>query len=168
MAGKSKTFTFDRLPTNVGDLKAAQAGMESSPFATAALAVAAFCRFEASQADCFAMIDALRGPAPMSEPDRRFVIDRLRGKEYTPRSFFAGATPGNGYEPTNPYTITVSDNSYSYTQEGYATLYITSGGADSPRPVKLRTKPSTGEWFLWGPPNFLSSIRVPASDDPWA
>ena len=31
-----------------------------------------------------------------------------------------------------PYTVTVRDNPYSYTDENYAMLYLTSGGADNP------------------------------------
>ena len=38
----------------------------------------------------------------------------------------------------------------------------------APRPVKLRQKPSTGEWFLWEYSSPLSGIRIPASQDPWA
>ena len=34
--------------------------------------------------------------------------------------------------------------------------------------VKLRQKPSTGEWFLWEYSSPVSGIRIPASQDPWA
>ena len=40
-------------------------------------------------------------------------------------------------------------------------------GADSARQIRLRTKPSTGQWFLWEQ-FLLSDIRVPVSADPWA
>ena len=36
-----------------------------------------------------------------------------------------------------------------------------------PRQIRLRTKPSTGEWFLWEQ-FILSDIRPPKSADPWA
>ena len=52
-----------------------------------------------------------------------------------------------------------------YDAEGYATLYLRSGGADSPRQVKLRRKGE--QWFLWEQ-FLLSDIRTPAKDDPWA
>ena len=41
-----------------------------------------------------------------------------------------------------------------------------SGGADDPRPVRLRKKPSTGQWFLVDI-QYLSDIRVPAAEDKW-
>jgi len=46
-------------------------------------------------------------------------------------------------------------------------MYVTSGGADSPRPIKLRKKPSTGQWFL-NEIQCLSDIRTPVAADPWA
>ena len=55
----------------------------------------------------------------------------------------------------------------SFDEEGYAKLYLKSSGADSPRPVQLRQKPSSGEWFLWDQ-MLLSQIREPISADPWA
>ena len=65
--------------------------------------------------------------------------------------------------------LTFFENPYSRDQfdDGYLTLYIKSGGGDNPRQVKLRTKPSTGQWFLWEQ-FLLSDIRQPVSADPWA
>ena len=64
-----------------------------------------------------------------------------------------------------PITLTVSENPYSYQDEGYATLWIRSGGADSPRQVRLRRKGE--QWFLWEQ-FLLPDIRKPAAEDPWA
>ena len=73
----------------------------------------------------------------------------------------------NGYTPAMPYTIKVRDNPYSYPEENWATMHIKSSGADSDRQIKLRRKPSTGQWFL-NEIQCLSDIRVPAEADPWA
>lgn len=41
-----------------------------------------------------------------------------------------------------------------------------SSGAGSPREIKLREKPSSGQWFLWE--NYLlSDIREPKPADLW-
>ena len=66
-----------------------------------------------------------------------------------------------------PYKITVSENPYSYPEENWATLWLKSSGADSMREVKLRCKPSTGQWFMVDQ-MLLADIRVPAASDPWA
>jgi hypothetical protein len=87
-------------------------------------------------------------------------------KDYVPRSYFKGATPANDYKPDEPYTITVSENPYSYDDQGYAKLYLQSGGADSPRPIQLR-QAKDGKWYLWEQ-FILADIRKPESADPWA
>ncbi len=66
-----------------------------------------------------------------------------------------------------PYSITVGTTPYSFDNENWAVMYVTSGGADSPRPVKLRKKPSSGQWFI-NEIQCLSDIRVPVASDPWA
>ena len=73
------------------------------------------------------------------------------------------------YTPEQPYRVAVSENAYSKSQieEGYLTLYVACSGADSPRPLKLRNKPSTGQWFLWEQ-QLLTGIRIPKEADPWA
>ena len=102
----------------------------------------------------------------MSVMDKQFIQDRFCDKDYVPRSYFEGATPDNNYLPAEPYSIVVSENPYSYQNEGYATLYITSGGADSPRSVQLR-KAKDGKWYLWEQ-FILADIRKPESENPWA
>lgn len=47
-------------------------------------------------------------------------------------------------------------------------MYVTSGGADSPRGIRLRTKKSTGEWFVNSFDGLFSGIRKPKDEDPWA
>jgi len=162
-----ETFTFESLPKNVQELKALPQATLDTPFKTAALTMAVLCHYEQNPDETFEMLDFLKGPETVSNYEKQFLKDRLAGKTYKVKSFFAGATPQNNYEPSTPYTISVSDNSYSYPEENWATLYLQSGGADSPRPIKFRKKPSTGQWFL-NEIQCLSDIRVPVSSDPWA
>ena len=100
--------------------------------------------------------------------DEQFLADRFRGRQYLMRSYFMGATPANNYQPDMPYTVEVKTNAYTYQEEGYARFMITCGGADSPRPMTVRQKASTGEWFLWDYKGLLSGIQTPAADDPWS
>ncbi len=163
----SETFSFPSLPANVSQLKALPEASLDSAFKTVALTIAALCRYEQSPDEAFEMLDFLKGPENLSTYEKQFIGERLKDKAYIPRSYFAGATPQNSYAPSVPYTITVIENPYSFDNENWATLYVASGGADNPRPVKLRKKPSTGEWFL-NDIQCLSEIRVPVSEDPWA
>ena len=114
-------------------------------------------------------MNLLRGPRPMTPYDSQFLRDRLRGKEYLPLAYFEGATPENGYTPRAPYRLNVlADPRPQDIEPGYLRVFLKTAGADSPRPMKLRQKASTGEWFLWEYSSILSGIRIPAAEDPWA
>lgn len=167
--GKNHTesFTFAALPTNVAELQALPEASLDSAFKTTALTIVALCAYEKDPDACIEMLNFLKGPAEVSTYEKGFIKERLNGKFYKTFSFFEGATPANGYKPTTPYVIKVSENPYSFDEENWATLYVTSGGADNPRPIKLRKKPSTGQWFL-NDIQCLADIRIPVADDPWA
>ena len=160
-----KTIRFSALPKNVSELSALPEFAMTDPFQTAALTVAVLCRYEKDPEETVRMLNALKGPRPLSTFEIQFLRDRLAGKGYKPYSFFEGATPANNYTPNQPCTITVRDDPYSYQNEGYARLQLQSFGADSLRPVTLRRKGE--QWMLWDQ-MLLADIRTPAKDDPWA
>ena len=166
--GGAWQVSFAALPANLAEMQALPLADLTQPQNTVALTVAALCAYPANKDAAIAMLNYLKGPQPLSPYDIQFLADRLRGKEYLPLSFFAGATPQNNYTPTQPCTLAVLETPHSRAQinEGYLQLFLQSGGADSPRPIKLRHKPSTGEWFLWEQ-MLLSDIRTPAAADPW-
>lgn len=164
---KTETFTFAKVPTSVEELKAIPEIDIQSPFKTCALTMLILMNYGNNPEETIKMIDELRGPDPTNNFQKQFYKDRLANATYIPASFFAGATVDNNYTPSTPLTITVEDNPYSYPEENWATLYVKSAGADSPRPIKCRLKPSTGQWFL-NDCQALAGIRTPKAADPWA
>ena len=163
---KTEKITFADLPETLDAFKALPQAAMSTPFDTAAMTVLALCFYPKDKDLSLTMLDFLRGPRPMSGIDKSNIADRFRSKDYVPRSYFKGATPQNDYTPSEPYTITVSENQYSYEVDGMAKLFIPSGGADSPRPIQLR-KAKDGRWYLWEQ-LLLADIRKPESNNPWA
>jgi len=163
----SYTVSFPYLPVNLTQLQAMPEAALKQPEHTAALTIAVLCMYPIDKEAALEMLNYLQGPRGVTPYDKQFLADRFRDKDYVPRSYFAGATPQNNYEPSEPLTVTVFENPYSRGQDGYLTLHVRSGGADSPRQIKLRLKPSTGQWFLWEQ-FLLSDIRQPVSADPWA
>lgn len=161
------TFTFRDIVKSKDELLRYPESSLDTPFKTAALALLALCTYKYDKEACYLMLNYLRGPEPLTEFDKQFLRDRLGGKEYKPYSFFKGATPENAYTPSKPYTITVRQNPYSFTEENYCVLWVKSAGADTEREIKLRKKPSTGQWFIR---DFvcLADIRIPKNEDPWA
>lgn len=163
------TVVLNDLPKNLQQMKAMEEASLKEPQYAAALTIAALAIYPTDKNAACEMLEFLHGPKGLSTYEKQFIADRFRDKDYVPRSYFEGSSPENGYEPIKPYTITFFENPYSRDQlkDGYLTLHVKSGGADSARQIKLRTKPSTGQWFLWEQ-FLLADIRKPVSADPWA
>ena len=166
LGNKKEKIVFSSLPSTFEEFASLPQAALSTPFETAAMTVLAFCYYPQNKDLALQMVKFLRGPRPLSGGDISFIADRFRDSDYVPRYYFEGSTPANDYTPAEPYTIIVSENPYSYQNEGYATLYITSGGADSPRSVQMR-KAKDGKWYLWEQ-FILVGIRQPESANPWA
>ena len=161
------TETFQELPLSVEEMKKMGLADLSSPSRVAALTVVAIYAYTVNKQQGIEMIDYLRGPRPLTEYEKQFLRDRLGGKEYVIKSFFQGAVPDNNYTMSKPYTVVVEDAPQVVSEEGYKRFQLRSGGADNPRTITLRNKPSTGEWFLWEQV-LLADIRPPKSQDDWA
>lgn len=157
---------LNTLPATLAEF---QALPRSTPEEVCAGFLCALNLYTKSPNDGVAAMDLLRGPRPMTPYDSQFLRDRLRGKAYLPLAYFEGATPENGYQPHQPYVLNVlADPRPQDVEPGYLRVFLKTAGADSPRPMKLRQKASTGEWFLWEYSSILSGIRIPALEDPWA
>ena len=163
---KTKEVVIKSLPTSLAELQAMDGADLKDEFKVAALVVATLCNYENDKEATFEMLDFLNGPTDMNTYTRQFIRERLEGKQYKTFSFFEGTSPKNNYQAKAPYKIQVSTNPYTYQDENYATLYLQSSGADNPRPIKLRKKPSTGQWFVVDY-NFLADIRIPVEQDEW-
>ena len=166
MANRTVEVVIDKIPQSVEEFKALPQAAQTSEFDVAALTVVALCVYPENRDVSLEMLNVLRGPRPLSEMDKQFIRDRFMDKDYVPRSYMRGATPDNDYKAAAPYVIEVEENPYSYEQEGYAKLYLKSGGADSPRAVQMRLA-KDGKWYLWEQ-CLLADIRQPESSNPWA
>ena len=160
--------TLSSFPTTLAELQALPEAALTQPEAVVALTVAALNAYEKNAQESINMLNFLRGPRPLSQLELQFLRERLGGgKAYIARSYMEGATPENNYEPAQPFTVHTQDSHAQIADQGYKKFDVFSGGADSPRPVTLRLKPSTGQWFLWDQ-ILIVDIRIPVSQDPWA
>ena len=159
-------ITFDRLPDTLEEFSALCNDL-TKPENTCALFLLALNLYTKDKAAGEKAIDMLRGPRPMTGIDSQFIRDRLRDKKYLPLAYFDGATPENGYGPTQPYVLNLyPDQRPQDCEEGYMRLFLKTAGADAARPIKLRQKGDN--WYLWEYSSILTGIRVPAQEDPWA
>ena len=166
---KKETFTFDRIPETLDEMKALPQSNLQNPFGVVALVILAMNNFNRDLDKCKEMLTFLKGPGTLMNQEISRMNDQLKGKDYLMRSYFEGTTPENNYKPTEPYKITVFDhpNSYDNEKDGYVTLWVKSSGSDSDRQVRLRKKQSTGEWFL-NEEYLTPGIKTPQEADPWA
>lgn len=160
---------FNSLPASLEEFRTLSEGRLTDPEYVCGLFLCALNLFVSDMNAGYAALDILRGPRPMTGYDRQFIRDRLMDKKYLPLAYFDGAEPGNNYTPNVPYNLSFSpDPRPGDVEENHARLFLATKGADSPRPMNLRCKPSTGEWFLWEYSSILVGIRIPVCDDPWA
>ena len=165
---ETKTFTFDRIPATLDELKALPEASLKDPFATAALTILALNAYATNADACIEMMRFLKGPGELFPREIQFLADRYREAKNAPKSYFAGAVPANDYTADQPFKLTFKEGAHSKDLAGYFKAFITSGGADNDRYVILRNKPSTGEWFLHEYEGLLAGIKTAKSDDPWA
>ena len=159
---------IQKIPENLQEFEVL-AAKGQQPECICALFLCALALFERDKEAGTAAMNLLRGPKPMTPYDCQFLRDRLRGKSYLPLAYFEGATPGHNDQPRVPYMLNVlADPRPQDVEPGYLRVFLTTSGAESPRPRKLRQKVSTGEWFLWEYSSILSGIRIPVAEDSWA
>lgn len=161
--GGVKTFTYYNLPESVQDLQDLPESNRKDAFGVAAMTVTALCRYETSPEECFKMLNWLKGEEPLTSYEKEFLRDRLQGKGYKARSYFAGATPENGYNPSMPYKLTPVSSPNTFQESGWATVSLRSGNDEKLRVIKLRQKKSTGEWYLNDIQCVDDDIQAPAA-----
>ena len=159
------TLSIPRLPGSLAEFEAMPQMKLERPDDTCILLLCALNLYLADRDAGIAALNLLRGPRPMLPYDVQFLRDRLRGKAYLPLAYFAGASPCNGYTPAAPYTLEVLPDSHP-AEPGYQKVFLTTAGADSPRPVTLRSKGN--RWYLWEYSSILTGIHIPQAEDPWA
>lgn len=157
---------FDELPTSYDEFIALPQASLTTVYDTAAMTVLALCFYPSDPELSIKMYEYVSGPRTINNTEYSFIKDRFMDYDYVPRSYFTGATPANDYKPSEPYTVRVSENPYTYENDGYAKMFLTSGGADTERFVMLR-KGKDDKWYLWEQ-FILVGIREPESNSPWA
>lgn len=159
-------LTVGSVPQSLEELTALSQSDLSKPENTCAMFLLALNLYVKDKNAGIEAINILRGPRPLGNYDIQFLRDRLRGKEYLPLAYFDGATAENNYTPNVPLGLEVlPDSRPQDIEEGYIRLFLKTAGADSPRPIKLRTK--DGKWYLWEYSSILTGIRTPSAKAQW-
>ena len=162
------TVSIPYLPQSLEEFKALDKLDLTKPENTIIMYLAATNLFAQNEEEGIVALNILAGPRPLSSQDVYFYRERLKDKKYLMKVYFQGATPENNYEPEMPYTLTIYPDVGRYGEKGYCRVFLKAPAFDSPRPVTLRYKPSTGEYFIWNMNSVLVDVRIPKAQDPWA
>lgn len=95
----TEKIVFASVPGTLEQFLSLPQSQMRTPFDTAAMTVLALGVYPENKELSCKMLDALRGPRPLTNMDKQFIADRFRGKEYLMRSYFDGSSPENDYTP---------------------------------------------------------------------
>ncbi len=161
-------LNYSKIMTNINDLKEID---RTNPYQVVGAYIHTICNYPSD--NFLPMLQFLCGDnQPISNLMKQNIDDRMHQNEkykFIGKSYFKGATPDNDYTPSTPYEIEVKENPYTDIEDGYKRLFITSGGADSDRPITVRLA-KDGNYYLWSDSFIaaLTDIRKPESSNPWA
>ena len=174
---QAKVF-FNELPQSVEELKQIYRTGDNGKYITMALAICAFRIWTPETQDvCNGMLEAiLNSPTcgmTFNNFGKQFVKDRMMQNNkfpYIANAYFDGATPENGYQPTEPLTITLEEYVYNIPA---STMYgptlnlervVTNfKGADTARYMDLYMDPKDNQWYIWSDSykGLLADIKNP-------
>ena len=158
---RTTSAEFSVLPMTLTELTVSPYNDLRTPMNTAALFVVALNVYNQDRDESIAMINYLRGPNPLNSDDISFLDEQMaqNNKEgCLARSYFADATPQNGYAPSQPHTIIITDNPYTYYDGKFATVLVQCGGDNSPRSITM-CKSADSLWHL-GELSLLDDVQL--------
>lgn len=141
--GETATVSISRMPKSVVEFKTLQSKIGTTPEGCVMLQLVAFEMFAQNKAvgeECIALNNTeLNLPSVMRRvPDILTRKDDTYTRRHLVATYFEGAKPENGFNPTTPYTIQVrTSNVHQYERsnslKGYVLyLEVYSSGYDSP------------------------------------
>jgi hypothetical protein len=115
-------------------------------------------RAKAAMAAIGELAAPIRGDADWAtRHSNRTFAERLKTHPWVFRSYAPGATPDNGYAATLGYVPAIASK---IEESDGLKLMVRSGGADSPRPVRM--KQVDGRWYVQEWSSLYLEVRPPA------
>ncbi len=164
---------LEALPTDIESFLALRDRQASNPQGAALSFLAAILIYgkdkdlgEACVLRCLAADSDLVDEGPALSPRARFFLEQLADRPWIAKSCINNCNPADKYaEPPFPWQFTLSRNRYSLGADGSLTLYITSSGASSPRPMDL-AKTEQGYWRIRSFSSLVCGVRKPPVQRP--
>lgn len=183
-AGQSGTVIFNRFPANEKEFKEVREKIGREPHGAVALQLMAYEMYRRN-ADagtaCIELNNTINNVNPAIDRLKQlFGSDQNYARPYQIAAFIKGATPDNGYNPTQPYTIEVKVNDgreYDYSQDYQSNMLylevLTQGkdhGSETVYVVKTKKpdEPGDGEFFIVNNcPGVYSQVKPVSFENPF-
>ncbi|MBR3447109.1 MAG: dockerin type I repeat-containing protein [Oscillospiraceae bacterium] len=174
------TYTFDKLPTTLDELKKfslkskIEGDYDYGMFAPMAATILALHTYGTDKEEAYKMLDYVYGPnQTFSNLDKQFVQTQFAtaANKVLQNCYFGGATPENGYTPDEPFTITLEEGPYfikaSNGKPERHMSFVYFAGADSERYMDV-FKSSGGTWYGYDSnyKHLLASVKEPTGTAP--
>ena len=174
------TYTFDKLPTTLDDLKKfslkskVEGDYDYGMFAPMAATIIALHTYGTNKDEAYKMLEYVYGPnQTFSNFDKQFVQTQFStaANKVLQDCYFGGAAPENGYTPTQPITITLEEGPYfikasnGKPERHMSLIYF--AGADTERYMDV-FKSSGGTWYAYESnyKHLLASIKTATGTAP--
>ena len=176
------TYTFSTIPTNVEELKQYNISGDDGRYKVLALYTMSLRTWKPeNQTDCEEMIGYLCNRQLSVYEKQRLAEQMKKSKQYLylGNAFLNGSTPANNYTPSQPYSITLTQDSVVDEDQVYIPAnpsipspdqyraFIYCKASDSGKWIDVYKSSKDGNWYMYKWMDLITSIKAPASSNPF-
>ena len=176
------TYTFSTIPTNVEELKQYNISSDDGRYKVLALYIMSLRTWKPeNQTDCEEMIGYLCNKQLSVYEKQRLAEQMKKSKQYLylGNAFLNGSTPANNYTPSQPYSITLTQDSVVDEDQVYIPAnpsipspdqyraFIYCKASDSGKWIDVYKSSKDGNWYMYKWMDLITSIKAPASSNPF-
>ena len=176
------TYTFSTIPTNVEELKQYNISGDDGRYKVLALYIMSLRTWKPeNQTDCEEMIGYLCNKQLSVYEKQRLAEQMKKSKQYLylGNAFLNGSTPANNYTPSQPYSITLTQDSVVDEDKVYIPAnpsipspdqyraFIYCKASDSGKWIDVYKSSKDGNWYMYKWMDLITSIKAPASSNPF-
>ena len=175
-------YTFSTIPTNVEELKQYNISGDDGRYKVLALYIMSLRTWKPeNQTDCEEMIGYLCNRQLSVYEKQRLAEQMKKSKQYLylGNAFLNGSTPANNYTPSQPYSITLTQDSVVDEDQVYIPAnpsipspdqyraFIYCKASDSGKWIDVYKSSKDGNWYMYKWMDLITSIKAPASSNPF-
>lgn len=168
--GTKRTVKVETMPASIEEFEELRMEIGTQPEGAVALTIIALAMYsELGQEVGEACLDLCNDELGFTSFFRRrlqewYVQGVNQPRPYQAAAYMKGASPSNGYNPTQPYTMEMYIDNSTYTESGELTmLRVAYSGSQSVKEIKVTVIDSEdGFYYVHANPSMYSKVQIPA------